>query len=61
MRYHERGVPESLAGGRAMASVLRKRGYDFLWYENEIEDPGSISWIVVDPSHVKLIGRIAPV
>jgi hypothetical protein len=40
--------------------VLRKRGYDFLWYENEIEDPGSVSWIVIDPSHVKLVGRIPP-
>jgi hypothetical protein len=56
----ERGVPPSLAGGRAIASVLRKRGYDFLWYENEIEDPGSVSWIVIDPSHVKLVGRIPP-
>ena len=54
----ERGIPESLAGGRAIASVLRKRGYDFLWYENAIEDPGSISWMVIDPSHVRLLGKI---
>ena len=52
-----RGVSPSLAGGRAVASVLRRKGYDFLFYENVIEDPGSISWIVVDPKHVKLVGR----
>jgi hypothetical protein len=53
----QRGIPPSLAGGRAVASVLRRRGYDFLWYKNAIEDPGSISWIVIDPSHVMILDK----
>lgn len=53
----QRGIPPSLAGGRAVASVLRRRGYDFLWYKNAIEDPGAISWIVIDPSHVRFISH----
>ena len=39
----------------ASAKLLRRYGYDALWYRNHREDPGSISWVVLDPSKLKLI------
>lgn len=53
-----RGLPASLAGGQGIARVLQRRGYDFLTYENAIEDPGSTGWIVLDPAHVTLVGLV---
>src|ERR1035437_510044 len=47
-----KGIPKSLAGGKALATVLMRKGYDFLYYENQVEDLGSISWIVINPKHV---------
>lgn len=49
------GVPRSLAGGGMVAAVLRERGIDALSYENEVEDPGSISWIVLDPARARIV------
>ena len=49
------GKPASLAGGAAVAAVLAKYGIDALYYTNKIEDPGSVSWIVINPDCAKLL------
>lgn len=40
----------------ASAKLLARYGYDALLYRNRREDPGSISFVALDPSKIKLIG-----
>jgi hypothetical protein len=41
--------------GEYLARILRALGHDGVVYKNEIEDPGSVSWIVLDPHQVKSV------
>jgi hypothetical protein len=48
----------------AAVELLKEKGYDGIRYENEIESPGSLSWIPFDPSQIKSatenIGEFSP-
>jgi len=46
---------QGAAAWDAVKRVMRRLGYDGIRYENAIEDPGSISWIVLDPGQVKSV------
>ena len=50
-------LPADLAGWD-WQEALRGRGYDTLWYRNEQEDPGSRSWLLLNPDNARpLLGR----
>lgn len=38
---------------KALANVLKKKGYDGIVYRNEVEDAGSDSYIAFDPNQIK--------
>lgn len=44
----------SIAGWTALKEALAQAGFDSIAYQNETEDPGSISWIVLDASAIHL-------
>lgn len=37
----------------ALRSLIQKHGYDSIRYTNAVEDPGSVSYIALDPSHIR--------
>jgi hypothetical protein len=41
------------AGADLLSRTLKLRGFDVLQYTNRVEDPGSLSYIVPDPSNVR--------
>ncbi len=38
---------------RAVADIMLKKGYDGIKYTNTEEDPGSVSWIALNPTQIK--------
>lgn len=49
----------ALAGTEALVRTLAQHGIDSLEYVNRFEEPGSISWIVLRPSQVRVMDRSA--
>jgi hypothetical protein len=45
----------SAAGMATLVAILRARGIDTLAYANRFEDPGSLSWIILDSARVTII------
>jgi len=42
----------SAKGWKALKNAISEAGYDCIAYRNETEDPGSLSWIVMDPDKI---------
>lgn len=41
------------AGWTALKSIMSKKGYDGIAYTNEQEDPGSLSYVALEPTQIK--------
>jgi len=48
----DRWNQSSEKGWSALKGMIKAHGYDCVSYVNETEDPGSISWIVMDPERI---------
>lgn len=46
---------KSISDLKQLIDLIKSKGYDGLFYYNGTEDPGSISYVIFDPSQVKVI------
>lgn len=48
-----KGISASDHVGRVLSRALQAKGYDSIEYVNSVEDPGSTSYVILDPSQTK--------
>jgi hypothetical protein len=46
-------------GWAALRNAINRAGYDSIVYRNEVEDRGSLSWIVFDPARIRFVDALS--